>query len=313
MSNDKDNFNNTNDEFVLNFDEDVIDLTNSNRNSASSYTSNINNYDNSNYTNVSDNDPYGAYDPGRDLSLGNSLASAAYSNSRKEANLTFKFVIAAMLAMILYMLFIIYGKNPINTYIFVLGAVNLLSFAAFLADSFVLKSETGSNSPIIIAVLLSIIYPVISFSKHGKSKLIPIIWLIAYTCLAITFTKDTMPKMLTGLQGSKTISGNCDDKIELLKTFRVSVSKKDTVDDIIKTYVQNPVWSGEANANGTYNITVKGDSEVVNDGELNIEPVTIVFKFKKNLRSFSVTTFIIGDTTYTGSDAQYMWVSLTVQ
>ena len=154
MNNDNTNTNNnSNEEFVLDFDDDVVDLTDSNRRNTNSYNSNIsnsynsdsynsgsynsNNY-NSNYNSNSYNtnnynsdfnsdyssgyddfssnyDPYGAYNPNRDLSLSNNAEKVINNTYKNDLNITFKLVIVAMIAIIAHLAYLAFSKNPFTT------------------------------------------------------------------------------------------------------------------------------------------------------------------------------------------------------
>lgn len=333
MNNDNTNTNNNSDEeFVLDFDDDVVDLTDSNHKNTNSYNSNISNSYNSNsynynsynsgsynsnnynsnsyntnnynsdyssdyssgYNNFSNNDdPYGAYNPNRDLSLSNNAEKTIINAYRSDFNITFKLVIVAMITMIAYMAYLAFSKNPFANYQYYSWAVELIIEVAFISDAIVLKSKTGKTSPIIIAVFLSIFYPLISFSKRGLSKIIPLLWLILCIFFTGKFVSNQYHILTTNPEYTKSSADHYDSKydkpVKKLNAMKASSTSKKTVNDIIKNYLTNTSWDASTNNDGSYNISVQGDGYSIENNQKVIIKMKIVFTLSKSLDSYVIS------------------------
>lgn len=363
MNNDNTNTNNNDDEFVLDFDDDVVDLTDSNRKNTNSYNSsssnsynsnsyssesynsnnynsnynsnsyntnnynsdynsnsyNANNYNsdyNSSYNNFSNNDdPYGAYNPNRDLSLSNNAEKAIINTYKNDLNITFKLVIVAMIAITAYLAYLAYSKNPFANYQYYLWAVNLITEVAFISDAIVLKSKTGKISPLIYAILLYPFYPLISFAKRGLSKIIPLLWLLLFIFLTGTFVDNHYHILSGGSEYTKSSADKYDSKydkpVKALNAMEVKKISKRTVNDVIKDYFRNTSWDAKTNDDGSYSISVQGDAHDNANGEEVIYKVKIVFTLSKSLDSYNVTSVSINGTQYNSqSQVQGFWNEL---
>lgn len=354
MNNDNTNTNNnSNEEFVLDFDDDVVDLTDSNRKNTNSYNSNIsnsynsdsynsgsynsnnynsnynsnsyntNNYNsdfNSDYSSGYDNfsgnyDPYGAYNPNRDLSLSNNAEKVINNTYKNDLNITFKLVIIAMIAIIAHLAYLAFSKNPFTASQYYLWAINLITEVAFISDAIVLKAKTGKTSPIIVAVFLYIFYPLISFSKRGLSKAIPLLWIILSISFTGKFISNQYHILTTNPEYTKSSADHYDSKydkpVKKLNAMKASSTSKKTVNDVIKDYFRNTSWDAKTNDDGSYSISVQGDAHDKVNGKEVLYKVKIGFTLSKSLDSYSVTSVSINSTQYNSqSQVQSFWNEL---
>ena len=301
-----------------NYSSDYNSNYNSNSYNNSNYNTNYNSDYSSGYDNFSGNyDPYGAYNPNRDLSLSNNAEKTINNTYKNDLNITFKLVIVAMIVMIAYMAYLAFSKNPFTNslYYYYSWAVELIIEVAFISDAIVLKSKTGKTSPIIIAVLISIFYPLISFSKRGLSKIIPLLWLIL--CISFTgkFVSHQYHILTTNPEYTKSSADHYDSKydkpVKKLNAMKASSTSKKTVNDIIKDYFSNTSWDAKTNDDGSYSISVQGNAYDKVNGEEVIYKVKIGFTLSKSLDSYSITSVSINSTQYNSqSQVQSFWNEL---
>lgn len=303
-----------------NYSSDYNSNYNSNSYNNGNYNADYNSDYSSGYNNFSSNDdPYGAYNPNRDLSLSNNAEKTINNTYKNDLNITFKLVIVAMIVMIAYMAYLAFSKNPFTNslYYYYSWAVELIIEVAFISDAIVLKSKTGKTSPIIIAILISIFYPLISFSKRGLSKIIPLLWLIL--CISFTgkFVSHQYHILTTNPEYTKSSADHYDSKydkpVKKLNAMKASSTSKKTVNDVIKDYFRNTSWDAKTNDDGSYSISVQGDAHDKVNGKEVLYKVKIGFTLSKSLDSYSVTSVSINSTQYNSqSQAQSFWNELVV-
>lgn len=299
-----------------NYSSDYNSNYNSNSYNNSNYNTNYNSDYSSGYNNFSSNDdPYGAYNPNRDLSLSNNAEKVINNTYKNDLNITFKLVIVAMIAIIAHLAYLAFSKNPFTTSQYYLWAINLITEVAFISDAIVLKAKTGKTSPIIVAVFLYIFYPLISFSKRGLSKIIPLLWLIL--CISFTgkFVSHQYHILTTNPEYTKSSADHYDSKydkpVKKLNAMKAGSTSKKTVNDVIKDYFRNTSWDAKTNDDGSYSISVQGDAHDKINGEEVIYKVKIGFTLSKFLDSYSITSVSINSTQYNSqSQVQSFWNEL---
>ena len=289
---------------------------NSNSYNTNNYNSDFNSDYSSGYNNFSGNyDPYGAYNPNRDLSLSNNAEKVINNTYKNDLNITFKLVIIAMIAIIAHLAYLAFSKNPFTASQYYLWAINLITEVAFISDAIVLKAKTGKTSPIIVAVFLYIFYPLISFSKRGLSKAIPLLWIILSISFTGKFISNQYHILTTNPEYTKSSADHYDSKydkpVKKLNAMKASSTSKKTVNDIIKDYFSNTSWDAKTNDDGSYSISVQGDAHDKVNGEEVIYKVKIGFTLSKSLDSYSVTSVSINSTQYNSqSQVQSFWNEL---
>ena len=299
-----------------NYSSDYNSNYNSNSYNNGNYNADYNSDYSSGYNNFSNNDdPYGAYNPNRDLSLSNNAEKTIINTYKNDLNITFKLVIVAMITIIAHMAYLAFSKNPFANYQYYSWAVELIIEVAFISDAIVLKSKTGKTSPIIIAILISIFYPLISFSKRGLSKIIPLLWLIL--CISFTgkFVSHQYHILTTNPEYTKSSADHYDSKydkpVKKLNAMKAGSTSKKTVNDVIKDYFRNTSWDAKTNDDGSYSISVQGDAYDKVNGKEVLYKVKIGFTLSKSLDSYSVTSVSINSTQYNSqSQAQSFWNEL---
>ena len=277
-----------------NYSSDYNSNYNSNSYNNGNYNSDYNSDYSSGYNNFSNNDdPYGAYNPNRDLSLSNNAEKAIAKSNRRDLKFTFMLVILSMIVCLAYMAFLAYSKDPLNNYHYYLWIVNLIIEAALLSDSFVLKTETGKTWPIVIAILFYPFYPLISFSKRGLSKIIPLLWLILCIFFTGKFISNQYHSLTTNPEYTKSSADHYDSKydkpVKKLNAMKASSTSKKTVNDVIKNYLTNTSWDASTNNDGSYNISVQGDGYSIENNQKVIIKMKIVFTLSKSLDSYVIS------------------------
>ena len=293
---------------------------NSNYNSNSYNTNNYNSDFNSDYSSGYDDfsgnyDPYGSYNPNRDLSLSNNAEKVINNTYKNDLNITFKLVIVAMIAIIAHLAYLAFSKNPFTASQYYLWAINLITEVAFISDAIVLKAKTGKTSPIIIAIFLYIFYPLISFSKRGLSKAIPLLWIILSISFTGKFISNQYHILTTNPEYTKSSADHYDSKydkpVKKLNAMKAGSTSKKTVNDIIKDYFSNTSWDAKTNDDGSYSISVQGDAYDNVNGKNVLYKVRIGFTLSKSLDSYSVTSVSINSTQYNSqSQVQSFWNEL---
>lgn len=77
-----------------------------------------------------------------------------------------------------------------------------------------MKAKTGKTSPIIIAIFLYIFYPLISFSKRGLSKAIPLLWIILSISFTGKFISNQYHILTTNPEYTKSSADHYDSKYD---------------------------------------------------------------------------------------------------
>lgn len=322
MNNEK----NDEEEFLINFDDDVVDLTDTNRkfpnnpyiNNSAPYDS----YDNSAsaynaYNGRDDNDPYGVYNPNHDLTVS---ARTAYGSSYSGVNekgerFTFKLMLVAMAVSFLYVMFLAFSKyETIYIYSYIGSVVSLICELGFVVDSVVIKSKYGKTSAIVIAAFFGMFYPLIGFGQRGLRKIIPTLWLLAYIFLLGLAIKNIVPNFIEETKYEKssqdTYSSKYDTAMKKFKGLKANTDSRYTVYDIVTSFFRNYDWDVKRSSDSSYLISVKGIVTMIESDGTYDQNVTLIFKMNSSMKSFSVTGAAIDGTSYSTSDAQKFWESL---
>ena len=298
------NENNKDEEFVLNFDEDVVDMTNINSTAKNSYTTN--NEAKNEY------DPYGVYDPYGAYNSNNDSTRQPFSKPvSKFEKLSFILIIIAELLPIIFILYFIMTKFTLTSYYTISLMFNIIIYIFCICDSIVLKVNYYSTYQIFIAILLPGIYPFFAFKIRKKSLLFPILILVLSFLLVFPLAKKISPLVIDEYKYAKTSSDTYDAKynkpMEKFKALNVSSENSNKMIDVINSYIRDYDFDITTDIDASYIITVTGTTKIYTYSGYQNCSAKISFKMNSIMTGYSIYEMIIDGEKYNLSDAQAQW------
>lgn len=218
--------NNKEEEFIISFEDDVIDMTDMNRvrnNNTGYYSPGAGGYNqtgaygayNSPGTYDAYNQPgaysqsgtygqsdiYGVYQPDR-------IEQAKRISAGRKANLEnvmTRLLYAVMLLEILYFAYFVITKNyDYRLYTSLSAIINIIVELVFVVDACMMYGRYKKVSLLVSVFLMPIVYPMVRNSARSESKSISGLWLLLIFILAIIMAKEGIPEMAFSIKADTT-------------------------------------------------------------------------------------------------------------
>lgn len=301
---------NNNDDFELNFDDDVVDMTDPNRQPASDMYGTYNNtqYNGTQYNNNTqyNDDIYGVYQPGRSYES-RAEAEAARRESRfqekeksyKVVNVLYHIALCLSVGYIAY--FLITKNYDISLFQSLSAFVGLYFEMIFIVDACMMYGRYKKASLLVTGIAFPFLYPFCRSSASSKSKSIAALWFVASIIVIFLFVKDAALPMVLNSRGRDVYASEYEGTMEKFKEYKYD--GKTETDSVIK------VWFNEYKLNvkkeDTANIYVELSGQTSTEiqgvvkSDLNINPNTVFeLKVKKDDGSYEISSLRINNKLY---------------
>lgn len=327
--------NNKEEEFIISFEDDVIDMTDMNRvrnNNTGYYSPGAGGYNqtgaygayNSPGTYDAYNQPgaysqsgtygqsdiYGVYQPDR-------IEQAKRISAGRKANLEnvmTRLLYAVMLLEILYFAYFVITKNyDYRLYTSLSAIINIIVELVFVVDACMMYGRYKKVSLLVSVFLMPIVYPMVRNSARSESKSISGLWLLLIFILAIIMAKEGIPEMAFSIKADTTGKEIYLSKYkEPMKKFKeYKYDGKTKTSDIINKWFLKYEIDVISEEDGFLNVKIAGNTTTQIYGvvtpDKSISPNTIMyFKVNKENGSYKITGLQINGEVY-HSYAKDVW------
>ncbi|MBD5136500.1 MAG: hypothetical protein HDT39_11155 [Lachnospiraceae bacterium] len=273
-------------------------------------------YNNNNFE--FNDEPVDLTSPGRSAQAQQNYAQ--YENTIKRTTDPFimKFTgILVKVAMVGVLVFLFYlislGAFDIDENISLLKNTGLAIYGVFIFDAIVMTVLNKRFSILVIALIFPLFYPLKRSYVTYNRKNIQALWLAAFFILTGVVLNNLYPQLYNKVQVMKTsrdeYTSECNDAVKYLKG--VKVESGNMIIEVIKDNVDDYIWKAEKNANGSYIITVKGDTELEVDGVFRADEMiknntSITFSVNASMDNYVVSGLKVNDIDYI-SYANIVW------
>lgn len=248
-----------------------------------------------------DDEPVDLTAPGRSQAAQENYQRYQNDISRMEDPFIMKFtgilLKAAMVGILVFLLYLIsLGAFNIDKKIPLIRNVGIAIYAVFILDSIVMSILNKKISIILIALIFPIFYPLKRSSVTYDKKNLQALWLAGVLVLTGVVTNNLYPQLYERFQLMKTsrddYTSECSDAVKYLKGVKVESGYM--IIEVIKDNIDDYELKAEKSSDGTYKITVIGDTELLIDGvieaDLMIKDNTkFVFTVSSTKDSYSVS------------------------
>lgn len=271
------------------------------------------------YNNDNFNDePVDLTSPGRSVQAQQNYAQ--YENKIKRTTDPFimKFTgILVRITMVGVLVFLFYlislGAFDIDKNISLLKNAGIAIYAVFLVDALVMAVLNKQFSILVIALIFPLFYPLKRSYVTYDRKNIQALWIAVFFILTGVVLNNLYPQLYEKVQVMKTsrdeYTSECNDAVKYLKGIKVESGNM--IIEVIKDNFDEYVWKAEKKADGSYNITVKGDTELKVDGVFRAEVMikdntSITFTVNALMDNYSVSGLKVNDVDY-NNYAKVVW------
>lgn len=246
-------------------------------------------YNNDNF-NFND-EPVDLTSPGRSTQAQQNYAQYENTIKRTTDPVIMKFtgilVIVAMVGALVFLFYLIsLGAFDIDKNISLLKNAGIVIYAVFLFDALVMTVLNKRFSILVVALIFPLFYPLKRSYVTYDRKNIQALWLAAFFILTGVVLNNLYPQLYEKVQVMKTsrdeYTSECNDAVKYLKGIKVESGNM--IIEVIKDNVDDYIWKAEKKADGSYIITVKGDTKVQVDG---------VFRADEMLKDNTIITFLV--------------------
>ncbi|MDE5781731.1 MAG: hypothetical protein K2I03_09715 [Lachnospiraceae bacterium] len=223
-------------------------------------------------------------------------------------------VIIAMVGALVFLFYLIsLGAFDIDKNISLLKNAGIAIYAVFLFDAIVMTVLNKRFSILVIALIFPLFYPLKRSYVTYNRKSIQALWLAAFFILTGFVLNNLYPQLYDKVQVMKTsrdeYTSECNDAVKYLKG--VKVESGNMIIEVIKDNVDDYIWKAEKNADGSYIITVKGDTELEVDGVFRADEMiknntSITFSVNASMDNYLVSGLKVNDIDYI-SYANIVW------
>lgn len=324
---------NKDEEFVISFDDDAVDMTDVNRlkkndtygtyqpsgttntntgyGSNSAYGSNSTYNSGNTYSANNEYDPYGVYRP--DLAAQQAKKNSRERERKLEQSMT-KLIYMVMIIEVLYLAFFsIPGNDNFAIFTILSYGLNLLLELVFIVDGCIMYKNYKKVSLIVTATIFPIFYPMVRNSARGERKSMSAMWLLLVIVLAFTMAKNN--GLSIALNAKKTTSGTevysskYNAAMKKFKNYKYDGNSK-TI-DVINVYFETFKLDVTSEQDGYLNVKVSGKTSIsivnVVEADSKKDPNTVMlFNVNKEDGSFIVTGLQINGGDYSGYAAD-LW------
>ncbi|MDE6254287.1 MAG: hypothetical protein K2M78_16930 [Lachnospiraceae bacterium] len=223
-------------------------------------------------------------------------------------------VIIAMVGALVFLFYLIsLGAFDIDKNISLLKNAGIAIYGVFLFDAIVMTVLNKRFSILVIALIFPLFYPLKRSYVTYNRKSIQALWLAAFFILTGFVLNNLYPQLYDKVQVMKTsrdeYTSECNDAVKYLKG--VKVESGNMIIEVIKDNVDDYIWKAEKNADGSYIITVKGDTELEVDGVFRADEMiknntSITFSVNASMDNYLVSGLKVNDIDYI-SYANIVW------
>lgn len=297
---------NNNDDFELNFDDDVFDMTDPNRAVPDNRNADI--Y--GTYNGGQNDDIYGVYRPGASYNSQYAKSQAiAKSDDKVYAVVNILYYIALFSEVGIFAYFVLSKNYDLKLYMDMCMASGIFIEGVLLVDAFMTYSRYKRTSLIVTGIFCPAIYPFFRCSARMESKNLPVLWVLLSVVFGIMFVKDASVPMMLSTKGKDLYESRYESTMEKFKDYKYD-SKTET-EDILK------LWFNEYSLDVTKEevdylyVQVKGQTNTQIQGvvntDKNINPNTLLdFKVQKSDGSYMVMNLKLNNNVY-NQYRDYMW------
>ena len=303
---------NKDEEFVISFDDDAVDMTDVNRlKKNDTYGSNSTYNSGNTYSANNEYDPYGVYRP--DLAAQQEKKNSSQKGRKLEYTMT-KLVYAVMLLEIVYLIFFsIPGNDNYKLFTSLSGILNILFEVVFIVDGCIMYKHYKKISLIVVAVILPIFYPLVRNGARGERKSMSALWLLLLVVLTFTVTKNNGISLALNAKEDTSCKEIYASKykaaMKKFKKYKYDGNSK-TI-DVINVYFETFKLDVTSEQDGYLNVKVSGKTSIsivnVVEADSKKDPNTVMlFNVNKEDGSFIVTGLQINGGDYSGYAAD-LW------
>lgn len=212
----------------------------------------------------------------------------------------------AMLGALAFLFYLIsLGAFNIDKNISLLKNAGIAIYAVFIIDAIVMAVLNKQISIILIALIFPIFYPLKRSYVTYDKKNMQLLWLASFFVLLGVVLNNIYPQLYEKVQVLKTsrdeYTSECDDAVKYLKGIKVESGSM--IIEVIKDNFDDYVWKAEKKADGSYNITVKGDTKLSVDGAFSADEMikdntSLTFYVNAAMDSYSVSGIKVNDVEY---------------
>lgn len=298
--------NNNDDDFELNFDDDVYDMTAQNRTVPDNRSGDI--Y--GTYGGGQSDDIYGVYRP-------NASYNSQYAKSRAIAdsddkvyavvNILYYIALFSGNAVIAY--FILSKNYDLKLFKDICIASSVFSDGVLLVDAFMTYNRYKRTSLIVTGIFCPVMYPFFRCSARMERKSIPVLWILLNVVFGIMFVQEAMVPMMLSIKGEDLYDSKYESTMEKFKECKYD-SKTET-EDVLKLWFTEYSLDVTKEEGDYLYVQVKGQTSTQIQGVVstykNINPNTLLdFKVQKSDGSYTVMNLKLNDNLY-NQYRDYIW------
>lgn len=214
-----------------------------------------------------------------------------------------KITMVGVLAFLFYLISL--GAFDIDKNISLLKNAGIAIYAVFLVDALVMTVLNKQFSILLIALIFPIFYPLKRSYVTYDKKNIQALWIAVFFVLTGFVLNNLYPQLYEKVQVMKTsrdeYTSECDDAVKYLKGIKVESGNM--IIEVIKDNFDDYVWKAEKKADGSYNITVKGDTELEINGVFRADMMiknntSITFFVNASMDNYSVSGLKVNEVDY---------------
>lgn len=253
-----------------------------------------------------DDEPIDMTAPGRSQTFNRNYQNYEQNLKRQDTPVILKitgvFVVIAMFATIgLLAYFISLGNFNIDKHMELIKFGFLPVYGIFILDSLVMTAYNKCVSLFLMAVILPVFYPIKRSRVTYDKRSLYTLWVVGTFVLVGAVVNNVYPqiheKILLVKNTADEYTSECDDAVKYLKGVRLDSGKM--IIEIVRDKFDDYVWDATKNADGTYEVTVTGDTDIIINGsglradEMLKNNTKFIFLVYDNNTKYSVSGFAL--------------------
>lgn len=285
---------NNNDEFELNFDDDVIDMTATDSQAGGNGSQSQN------------NDIYGVYQ-GSDRYESRAEAIAAkrvarYERDEKKYAIVNVLYYIALWSGVGYLaFFVVTGNHDFTLFTSMSGFFGLFFEVVIIVDAFMMHSRYKKVSLIITGVAFPFLYPFFRSSARSESKNLATLWFVAYILVAVLFFKNSIVPMALDVKIHDTYESKYETTMNKFKEYKYD--GKTTTERVLGVWFSECSLSVKKEDSDNLYVQVSGQTATEIQGVVkpspDIKPNTVYeLKVKKADGSYEIISLKINNSSY---------------
>lgn len=295
--------NRNNDEFELNFDDDVVDMTGTGPGPGQGIGT-YGTYGNSQYNN--NDDIYGVYQPGRTYETRAEAMDAKRAEKLKGREKTEKVVnvlyyIALWSEVAFFAYFLITKNYDLNLFSSLSGFVSLFFEVVIIVDACLMHSRYKKMSLLVTGLAFPVFYPFCRNSAKGESKSLSALWLVASIVVLVFFVKNAAIPMALSSRGRDMYDSKYETEMQKFKDYKYDGSTR--TEEVVQVWFDEYKLNVQKEDTDSIYVELSGQTNTEIQGvvksDQNINPNTeIVFKVKKEDGSYGINSLKINNKLY---------------